>query len=55
MYDVSDTAIRKRAKILGCTMPPPRFHNKSEKDRALLRSEYNIPDLSPQQSSKLLT
>lgn len=42
-YGVSDTSIRKRARLLGCTLPPPYFHNKTEECKALLREENNIP------------
>ena len=46
-FGVSDTAIRKRAKRLGCLVPPPYYHNKTSEYREKLRKENNIPDLSP--------
>lgn len=31
LLGLSDNGVRKKAKSLGCKMPPPFFHNKSEK------------------------
>lgn len=53
VYPLSDVGIKKRAKSLGCKLPPAYFFNKSEAYRTELRKENNIPDLPPQQSSKL--
>lgn len=44
-FDVSDTAIRKRAKLLGCKLPPPYFHNKTSEYKRATRKENNISDL----------
>jgi len=44
-YPISDTGAKKKAKALGCTMPPPYFFNKSETYRQQQRKLNNIPDL----------
>lgn len=52
-YPISDVGAKKKAKALGCKLPPPYFFNKSEEYRKTQRTINNIPDLSTQQSSKL--
>ena len=54
IHPISDVGVKKRAKSLGCKLPPPYFFNKAENFRKEQRSINSIPDLSTQQSSKLL-
>jgi hypothetical protein len=48
VYPISDVGAKKRAKSLGCTMPPPYFHSKSELFRKQQRNLHNISDLPTQ-------
>ncbi len=54
MYPISDVGAKKKAKSLGCKIPPPYFFSKTEVFRQEQRKLNNISDLSSQQSSKLL-
>jgi hypothetical protein len=42
IYGLSDKGIIKKAKSLGCKMPPPYFHNKSEKFKHEQRKLNNM-------------
>ena len=53
-YPISDVGVKKRAKSLGCLLPPPYFFNKTEAYRQEQRQLNNIHDLSSQHSSKVL-
>lgn len=44
-YPISDVGAKKRAKALGCKLPPPYFFNKSEKFRKEQRQLNGISDL----------
>ena len=41
-YGLSDVGLKKRAKSLGCKIPPPYFHSKTDGYKASLREENNI-------------
>lgn len=41
-YGLSDKGIIKKARSMGCLMPPPYFHNKSEKFKQEERLKNNI-------------
>lgn len=43
MLGLSDNGVRRRAKSLGCLMPPSRFHLKSYNQRKEIASKYCIP------------
>lgn len=45
-YPISDVGAKKRAKSLGCLLPPPYFFSKSKAYIKELRKLNNIPDLS---------
>jgi hypothetical protein len=45
-YPISDTGVKKKAKSLGCQLPPPYFFSKTEEYRKEQRNLYGIPDLS---------
>lgn len=45
-YPISDTGAKKKAKALGCILPPAYFFNKSETYRKEQRKLNNISDLS---------
>lgn len=45
-YSISDTGVKKKAKSLGCLMPPPYFFSKTEEYRREQRRINNISDLS---------
>lgn len=47
-YPISDVGAKKRAKALGCRMPPPYFFNKTESYRVQQRLLNSIPDLPTQ-------
>jgi hypothetical protein len=53
IYPISDVGAKKKAKTLGCILPPPYFFNKTELYRQEQRKLHNISDLPTQQSSKL--
>lgn len=38
-YSLSDVGIKKRAKALGCVLPPPYYHNKPSLIKLSLRKE----------------
>lgn len=44
-YPISDVGAKKRAKSLGCILPPPYFFNKTESYRKEQRKLNNISDL----------
>lgn len=43
VYPISDVGAKKRAKALGCKMPPPYFFNKTPTFREKQRKLNNIP------------
>lgn len=45
-YPISDVGAKKKAKSLGCLLPPAYFFNKSETYRQQQRQINNIPNLS---------
>ena len=45
-YPISDVGAKKRAKSLGCLLPPPYFFSKNKAYIKELRKLNNIPDLS---------
>ena len=44
-FNLSDKGLIKMAKRLGCIMPPPYYHSKSQKDKELIRNNtFNIKE-----------
>lgn len=43
---LSDTGVKKKARALGCELPPPRFHTRNKEFQDKVRKEYNKATLS---------
>lgn len=41
-YNLSDVGLKKRAKALGCRVPPPYFHNKTEGYKESIRIKERV-------------